>query len=58
MDSDFCKAIIQNMSGFNMVDVDFLNSDTTMWSDDFRQKIEQYSKRYNHGGCNDLRIYH
>ena len=41
-----------------MVDVDFLNSDTTMWSDDFRQKIEQYSKRYNHGGCNDLRIYH
>ena len=47
MDSDFCKAIIQNMSGFNMVDVDFLNSDTTMWSDDFRQKIEQYSKRHN-----------
>ena len=46
IDSDFCKIIIQNMSGFNMVDVDFLNSDTTMWSDDFRQKIEQYSKRY------------
>ena len=48
MNSDFCKVIIQNMSGFDMVNVDFSNSDTTSWGDDFRQKIEQYSKRDKH----------